>query len=120
MNAQTLGQRLRIARQRLNLTLRDVSARVPGLTVTALSNYEADRRTPAVDVVKRLADTLETSAGWLLGLDDAASSDAEQALLRAYRAADPRGRAAILRLAEAESHYCDPADCASAPQALPR
>lgn len=65
----SLGQRLRAARLKKELTQDAVAAKV-GITFQALSNYERDVRDPDTDILTRLASLYGVSADYLLGRDD--------------------------------------------------
>ena len=99
------GRRIRDARTRLKLRLEDVCANIPEITVSRLSNWEQGRNMIGVDEAKKIAPILKVSAAYLLTLEDSQLDERESALLTLYRQTDPRGRDAILHVAERESAY---------------
>jgi transcriptional regulator with XRE-family HTH domain len=60
-----LGQNLRIARQRLELTQEQVAER-SGVHATEVSRIEAGKRDPKVTTLERLAAAVEVPPGRLL------------------------------------------------------
>lgn len=68
----TIGQRLRTARERRFMTQEDLSAQT-GITEATISRIENDRgeRRPRLATIKRLADALGADAGWILFGEDA-------------------------------------------------
>ena len=63
-----LGRRLKAARERRGLSLREV-AEAAGGYVTNLSSYENGRRIPSLELFDRIARTLGVSSDYLLGGD---------------------------------------------------
>lgn len=103
-----IGRRIKWARARLKLTLREVCEQVPGLNEPRLGNYESGYRTPDVDMVKALAKVLRVNAGYLLTLDDEPGDERENAVLTVFRRTDERGKDAITRFAESQRAYSSP------------
>lgn len=99
------GRRIKNARDSLNLTLADVHAKLPWLTVSRLSNWEQGSRMIGVEEAKKLAPILNVSAAYLLTLEDAPIDTKEKALLNLYRNLDERGKSTLIRVAETESTY---------------
>lgn len=66
---KTLGDRLRNARERKNLTQIDVS-KLTGINNKTISNYENSISSPDPDTLKIFADLYEVSADYLLGRSD--------------------------------------------------
>ena len=62
----TFGKKLREARESKNLSQQDL-AKLIGSAHTVIGRYERDEMKPSIDVVKRLAEELETTVGYLLG-----------------------------------------------------
>lgn len=58
--AKEIGRRISAAREAKGLKQREVCVLVPGLTVSALSNYEQGTRKPDPEVIKKLAVALNT------------------------------------------------------------
>lgn len=61
---QTLGERLRLAREAAGIKAGPLSTRA-GLSVNTAFYIEEGRRVPGIDVVERLARILDVSPGWL-------------------------------------------------------
>lgn len=67
------GQRLRGLRQEQGLTLAQLAERT-GLTASNINKYEhGERANPSIETVMRLASALDTTPGYLLGNEDAAT-----------------------------------------------
>lgn len=100
------SNRLRAARDAINLTMADVCARIPGLTVSRLGNWEQGTRTMPNDFAKKLAKVYGVSAAWLACLEDEKQGDQQKGrLLEIYDQLDARGRGHLLRVAESEQDY---------------
>ena len=69
------ADRLREVREKLRLTQAEVGER-SGLQAGAINHFEAGRRSPSFDNLKRLADALEVSVDYLLGRTEAAHPSA--------------------------------------------
>lgn len=74
------GDRLRAARERMAVTQADV-ARELGTKQQYYSRYESEQISPSAEVLRRLAEILEVSADYLLGLSDDTGDDAEDRAL---------------------------------------
>lgn len=85
MNTQTrtdiFPARLRSARELRELSQAELAERA-GLPATSISHFEAGSRKPSFDNLRRLADTLEVTADYLLGRADTPGGLAEGALHR--------------------------------------
>jgi transcriptional regulator with XRE-family HTH domain len=64
-----VGHRIQSARIAKKMTLEDVSRAVPGLSASALSNYEHGRREPSLIIFMQLARVLGVDADHLACLD---------------------------------------------------
>ena len=62
------GQRLREARHRRLLTQRDIAHRV-GVTVTMATRWEKAIHRPSPEHLRQLADVLQVSPYWLIGVE---------------------------------------------------
>jgi len=62
----TFGKKLRECRETKGVSQNEV-AKLLGTNHSIIGKYERDEVKPTVDVVKRLADTLDTTVGYLLG-----------------------------------------------------
>jgi transcriptional regulator with XRE-family HTH domain len=83
----SLGQRIAYFRKKANLRQTDLAAKL-GITQTALSYYETDEREPTVNMLVKIAKTLEITGDTLLGLEHperTAGNDMEFDLLLATR-----------------------------------
>ena len=65
----TLGNRLKQGRQKLNLTQQGI-ADLLGLNRVTFQGYEKDKHLPDVYTLAKLADILQTSTDYLLGRYD--------------------------------------------------
>jgi transcriptional regulator with XRE-family HTH domain len=81
----TLGSRLKKARERVGLTEKQVGEHL-GVTETAVSQWELDKRRPNPDTLAKLTVLYNTTSDYLLGLafdpaakriDEAVSDDVE-------------------------------------------
>lgn len=62
----SFGKKLREAREAKNFSQAELAKRI-GSYHSIIGKYERDEVKPTVDVVKKLAEVLETTAGYLLG-----------------------------------------------------
>lgn len=99
------GRRLKTAREALGWTLETLSKHTEGMTVSRISNYEQGLRFMDPSTAKKLAKALNTSAAYLLCVDDHNESDEESKLIEKYRATDQRGKETILQVADAQPEY---------------
>jgi transcriptional regulator with XRE-family HTH domain len=106
------GRRLKEARLKRKLKLREVCEQIPGLEKTTLSNWENGIRLVSIEDAKKLAEVYKVSAAYLLTLEDA-QTQKEKVLLEYYRACDERGQATVLRAAELERGYANESDDAA-------
>lgn len=67
MIALTFGTRLRVARQRRDLTAAKLS-QISGIAAASISHFETDNREPSADSIRKLARALDITADFLLGL----------------------------------------------------
>jgi transcriptional regulator with XRE-family HTH domain len=79
-----------------------------GVDQKQIWRYETDRSKPYGDVVARMAQVLDTSTDWLLGMSDEIKpihssddlSDEELRLLNIYRSKSPEGQQRLLDVAK--------------------
>lgn len=95
------GRRIRLAREKKELTLQEVCEKVPGLTVSRLSNWEQGLRMISVEQAKRLGPVLGVSPEYILTLQDETGLE-ESKLLELFRSADARGKRELFRYAESQ------------------
>ncbi|UOO43816.1 helix-turn-helix transcriptional regulator (plasmid) [Priestia megaterium] len=62
-----LGSRIQNSRERKGLNAKE-AAELIGVSRSTWSLYESDKRTPSVDTLKLIAENLEVSTDYLLGL----------------------------------------------------
>lgn len=68
MDTNIFTQRLKEAREKEGLSLKELQARV-GISLSALNNYVAGRTVPPLDVAVKLAKELHVSLDWLSGIE---------------------------------------------------
>ncbi len=73
----TIGNRISDLRNKFNLT-QDQLAKKVGISRSALSHYEKDRRDPDYDTLKMLANFFEVTTDYLLGRTDDPHSTEEE------------------------------------------
>ena len=78
-----LGARLREARSVCRLTQAAVAGRI-GVSDVTVRQWEADRQTPTVEKLERLAVLYEVSVDWLLGVDPTSQVDIGDPALRQF------------------------------------
>ena len=83
----TFGKRLREAREAKTLSQQDL-AKLIGSVHTVIGRYERDEMKPSIDVVKRLADELGTTVGYLIGEAKEAQLLKDPAMLRRFQQID--------------------------------
>jgi len=97
--SSSLGQRIAYYRKRNGLSQKELAEAI-GMSPTALSYYETDKREPNILVLMNLARTLNITGDTLLGLephpDTVAQNGDECALLRSFRALNGLGRDRVL------------------------
>lgn len=94
------GERIRKARENKNLSRPELAAKIKGLGVSALSNYELGLRYPQPQFIKALSEILEEPAAYLAGIETDPKAEAIQ---RIYNKLDERGKDTLFRIAESES-----------------
>ncbi|MBY0347802.1 MAG: helix-turn-helix domain-containing protein [Hydrotalea flava] len=62
----TFGQKLRVGREAKSFSQAELARRINSHH-SIVGKYERDEVKPTIDVVKKLADVLETTVGYLLG-----------------------------------------------------
>lgn len=63
----TFGQRLVFAREQCNISQKELAEKL-GITPTRLNYWEKDKREPAIDMIKSLAQILGVGTDFLIGL----------------------------------------------------
>lgn len=64
-----MSNKIKQVREERNLSLNELSEKV-GIPYQSLRNYEIEKREPKIEVWKKLADVLEVSPAYLMGLDN--------------------------------------------------
>ncbi|KMO28553.1 helix-turn-helix domain-containing protein [Methylobacterium aquaticum] len=96
---RAIGDRIRTARKRKGVTLRDVATEM-GISVATLQQAETGASTLSVQRLADVASVLGVPACYLTAdLPVAEISDDEAEMLRALRALPPEGRAYVHRIA---------------------
>lgn len=62
----SFGKKLREARETVGFSQKDLATKI-GSVHTVIGRYERDEMKPSIDVVKKLAEELGTTVGYLLG-----------------------------------------------------
>ena len=88
-HVKEFAERLREVQKQRKWTQREMAGHI-GITVTSLSAYMNDRKTPALDVAVKIARALDVSIGWLRGRRSRRSTDNVCRFLAPTR--PPRGR----------------------------
>ena len=83
----TFGKRLREAREAKSLSQQDL-AKMIGSVHTVIGRYERDEMKPSIDVVKKLADELGTTVGYLIGEAKEAQFLKDPAMLKRFQEID--------------------------------
>ena len=83
-NNTLIPERLKSARERLNLSKAEAARRI-GLTAASYVRYEAGDRSPSPQVIISIAEKLETSIAYLSGETDDISPD----VVSVYKNSDP-------------------------------
>lgn len=104
--------RLKEARQAANMTQEQV-AKAIGIPKKTYQNYELGYRDPGSDVLVQIADCLNVSIDWLLGVNEQPQNGGSsphngfsivdpkrQRMIDIYDAMTPQGRALMLSMAE--------------------
>lgn len=93
----SLGKRLREARERRDLSLKELAERT-GAHVSNLSCYETGKRIPSLELFVRIATVLGVSADYLLGSveEEGVLFDEEvRSIVMDLQALNPRDREAV-------------------------
>ncbi|MGG3737226.1 helix-turn-helix domain-containing protein [Aeribacillus pallidus] len=69
MITKVIGERLRELRKKRGLTLQEAADRI-GVARSTYSGYESNYRQPPLEILYNIAEVLQTSADYLLGLTD--------------------------------------------------
>lgn len=92
--AEQIGRRIRTARERLEMTQKDVGDTL-GLSDVGVGNWERGERTVPTDMIPALARLLSHSVGYFFD-EPSELSDGEDLLLAMYRALSEKGKQVAL------------------------
>jgi transcriptional regulator with XRE-family HTH domain len=105
--AQEFGEMLRKAREEKGLTQAEFAQRA-GFQPSAIAHFEAGRRSPSLDNLRRLADALSVTIDYLLGREPEPRSagPAAERLLRDFARIPAKEQATVSDIARmlAEKH----------------
>jgi transcriptional regulator with XRE-family HTH domain len=102
----TTAERIRQRRKQLNLS-QEVLAGLAGIDQTQISKYELGRNDPGADALAAIAQALDTTTDWLVGLTDNPDrplrgqgdlNSEEQELIKIYRSKSPEKRHQITEI----------------------
>jgi len=80
----TFGKKLREAREAKGLSQQEL-AKAIGTVHTVIGRYERDEMKPSIDVVRRLADEVNTTVGYLIGENGQADLFKDPAMLKRFQ-----------------------------------
>ena len=100
-----LGARIREYRERLNISQKELAARL-GVSNARVSNWEQGINRPDVDTLSDLCQTLEISPNELLNVEQIPVSAADAALIRSYNSLDAHGKRVVEAVLELELERC--------------
>lgn len=80
----SFGKKLREARETKGLSQKGLATKI-GSVHTVIGRYERDEMKPSIDVVKRLAEELGTTVGYLLGEAKEAQLLKDPAMLKRFQ-----------------------------------
>ena len=105
----TFGQRLVTSREKHNLSQKEFAERL-GITPTRLNYWEKDKREPAIEMIKLIAQNLDIDPNYLIGYqpqnEKAPSSEkdrlceAELRLVELYRSLNHEGQEKVFDYAD--------------------
>lgn len=100
-----VGKRIRIARKKAKLTLKQTAEAIPELSITRLQNFEKGLRAPDLDLIKKISAALNSDPAWIATFIDEPVDQQEKELIQKFKVADSRGKTTIIMTAEHESYY---------------
>lgn len=110
----TFGQRLVASREKRNLSQKELAEQL-GITPTRLNYWEKDKREPAIEMIKLIAQVLDLDANYLIGHHPQTknaplySSEATR-LARDYDSLDTWGQRQLRTVADNEIARCAAAE----------
>lgn len=96
----SFGKRVRQTRIQAQISQVNLAQKI-GVAKSSLSLYESDKREPSIQTIRNIAKALETSADYLLGLEEEPSfslSEFEKQLVTAFRQTPDMQKAVCLLL----------------------
>lgn len=114
----TFGQRLVASREKRNLSQKELAEKL-GITPTRLNYWEKDKREPAIEMIKAIAQVLDVDTDYLIGHQPQNKnaplfSSEAQKLAADYDSLDTYGKRSVRAVADVEK-----ARCAEAAQTAP-
>ena len=100
----TIGERIIMRREELGLSQRAL-ANLLGITPTRLNYWEKDKREPDVYYIKKLAEVLETTGNYIIGISDTGISQDAIMVAMAFEKLDPAGQRIIKALLDMETGW---------------
>lgn len=100
----TFGQRLVASREKRNLSQKELAEKL-GITPTRLNYWEKDKREPAIEMIKALAQALDVDTDYLIGHQPQNKnaplylSETEDKLIGLHRKLNAEGREKLLSYA---------------------
>lgn len=106
----TFGQRLVASREKYNLSQKELAERL-GITPTRLNYWEKDKREPAIEMIKSIAQALDVDTNYLIGYQPQkktapSMSNEAMRLAQAYDDLDSHGKRVLRLLADEELNRC--------------
>lgn len=96
--ANELGERLAEIREHAGLS-QSALARLVDTSQSAISQIEAGERNPSYEMLRRIADALKVTAGYLLGGEVEDLNPEEEAVFRLYRGLPAKGKSELQEFA---------------------
>lgn len=106
-----IGERIKQARAEASLSQPQLAQLCGWDSQSRISQYETGKNEPGLDDIKRVAEALGVSFGWLASgeeqfhIDKNPLTSEEKALVDNYRHSDERGRKMIRGIAESQSDF---------------
>lgn len=76
----TINERIKLSREGKHLSKTEL-AKLTGLTIAAMSQFESGVREPSLDSLRKLADALGVSTDYLMGRNESEVVDSELSVL---------------------------------------
>lgn len=76
----TIGNRIRVRREELGLSQKELARKLGYVSRTSISNIENDRRALRQKSIKAIADALQTTPSYIMGWEEEKSSESDDKL----------------------------------------